>query len=121
MFVIQQLGILSLTLHLSVSRSEFKGLFITLKTDTYIVLLFPLFWASNWFYTYQFNDFNQYYFNIRTRAFNNLFYWHNSLKSNLTLGSHKLSDLWPLGGISIGPVSLAVTAHCQAGSSSSSS
>jgi MFS family permease len=56
-------------------RSEFKGLFQTLKTDYYIVLLFPMFWASNWFYTYQFNDFNQYYFNIRTRAFNNLFYW----------------------------------------------
>jgi hypothetical protein len=35
-----------------------------------------MFWASNWFYTYQFNDMNAYYFNIRTRAFNSLFYWY---------------------------------------------
>jgi hypothetical protein len=61
-------------------RSEFKGLFETLKTDYYIVLLFPLFWASNWFYTYEFNDMNAYYFNIRTRALNNLFYWYHIAK-----------------------------------------
>jgi hypothetical protein len=68
-------------------RSELKGLFITLKTDTYILLLFPLFWASNWFYTYQFNDYNAYYFNIRTRSFNSLFYWYSTLQYlMLTLG-----------------------------------
>ena len=61
---------------LNSSRAEFKGLFETLKSDTFIILLFPLFWASNWFYTYQFNDFNAYYFDIRTRAFNSFFYWY---------------------------------------------
>lgn len=60
-----------------INRSEFIGLFQTLRSDYYILLLFPMFWASNWFYTYQFNDMNAYYFNIRTRAFNNLFYWYN--------------------------------------------
>lgn len=36
-----------LTLH----RSEIMGLWTTLKSDSYILLLFPFFWASNWFYT----------------------------------------------------------------------
>ena len=34
------------------------------------LLLFPLFWASNWFYTYQFNDVNGAKFNLRTRSLN---------------------------------------------------
>ncbi|GAO49101.1 MFS general substrate transporter [Saitoella complicata NRRL Y-17804] len=54
---------------------EIKGLLMCLKTDTYIVALFPLFFASNWFYTYQFNDYNGYFFNIRTRSLNSLMYW----------------------------------------------
>jgi hypothetical protein len=64
-----------------------KGLFVTLKTDYYIVLLFPLFWASNWFYTYQFNDMNAYYFNIRTRAFSNFFYWLAQIFGSLMFGT----------------------------------
>ncbi len=36
--------------------SEFLGLWETLRTDTWVVFLFPMFFASNWFYTYQFND-----------------------------------------------------------------
>ncbi|BDD59002.1 hypothetical protein MAP00_004237 [Monascus purpureus] len=51
------------------------GLYTTLATDPWILLLFPMFFASNWFYTYQFNDMNSYYFNTRTRAFNNMWYW----------------------------------------------
>ena len=34
-------------------RSEIKGMFSVLKTDVWIVAMFPMFWASNWFYTYQ--------------------------------------------------------------------
>jgi len=36
-------------------KSDIVGLYKTLVTDTWIVLLFPMFFASNYFYTYQFN------------------------------------------------------------------
>ena len=52
-------------------KTEIFGLWETLLTDSYIVLLFPMFFASNWFYTYQFNDFNAAKFDIRTRSLNN--------------------------------------------------
>jgi hypothetical protein len=56
-------------------QSEILGLWETLRTDPYIVLLFPMFFASNWFYTYQFNDVDYARFNVRTRALNNALYW----------------------------------------------
>lgn len=34
-------------------KTEFYGLWITLITDPWIVLLFPMFFASNWFYTWR--------------------------------------------------------------------
>lgn len=56
-------------------KTEIWGLYETFFTDPYIVLLFPMFFASNWFYTYQFNDVNLARFNTRTRALNNTLYW----------------------------------------------
>jgi hypothetical protein len=56
-------------------QSEIIGLWETLRTNPYIILLFPMFFASNWFYTYQFNDVNYARFNVRTRALNNTLYW----------------------------------------------
>lgn len=56
-------------------QSELLGLLETLKTDSWVVLLFPMFLASNWFYTYQFNDVNLARFNVRTRALNGVLYW----------------------------------------------
>lgn len=56
-------------------RSEILGLFETLKHDTYILLFFPMFFSSNFFYPYQFNTFNLETFNIRTRSLNNTMYW----------------------------------------------
>lgn len=56
-------------------KSEFVGLWETLLNDSYIVLLFPMFLASNWFYAYQFNSVNLAYFTVRTRALNSLLYW----------------------------------------------
>ncbi|UKZ46845.1 hypothetical protein TrVGV298_001056 [Trichoderma virens] len=55
--------------------SEFKGLWETLYNAPWILLLFPMFFASNIFYTYQNNDMNAAAFNIRTRSLNNLLYW----------------------------------------------
>ncbi|KAF2033847.1 MFS general substrate transporter [Setomelanomma holmii] len=56
-------------------KTELVGLWETIRSDPYIVLLFPMFFASNWFYTYQFNDVNLARFNTRTRALNNTLYW----------------------------------------------
>jgi len=56
-------------------KSEIYGLYEVFITDPYILLLFPMFFASNWFYTYQFNAFNGARFNTRTAALNNVLYY----------------------------------------------
>ncbi|KAJ7731927.1 MFS general substrate transporter [Mycena maculata] len=56
-------------------KVEILGLYVALKTDPLIILLFPMFLASNWFYTWQFNEFNGALFNIRTRSLNSMLYW----------------------------------------------
>lgn len=66
--------------------SEIKGLYQTLMSDYYIILLFPMFWASNWFYTYQQNGFNLYLFNLRGRAFNNIWYWLSQILGAIVFG-----------------------------------
>lgn len=60
-------------------QSEFLGLLEVLKPDVWIICLFPMFLASNWFYTYQFNAFNSAKFNIRTRALNSILYWTSQI------------------------------------------
>lgn len=89
--------------------SEILGLWEVLKADTYIIALFPMFLASNWFYTYQFNvsasplpqfglagnladclfhkDFNLARFNVRTRALNSLIYWCSQIVGACIWGS----------------------------------
>ncbi|TGO46810.1 hypothetical protein BOTNAR_0563g00060 [Botryotinia narcissicola] len=56
-------------------KSEFIGLYDTIVQEPFIILLFPMFWASNWFYTYQQNGINAAVFNTRTLALNNVLYW----------------------------------------------
>ena len=56
-------------------KTEILGLWETLFTDPYILFLFPMFFASNWFYAYQFNAVNLPNFNVRTRSLNNVLYW----------------------------------------------
>lgn len=56
-------------------KSELWGLVETVQSDPYILALFPMFFASNWFYTYHFNEVNGAYFNVRTRALNNVLYY----------------------------------------------
>jgi hypothetical protein len=65
---------------------EFKSVFIALTTDPAILLLLPMFWASNWFYTWQFSDFNGALFTIRTRSLNNLLYWLSQIFGSLVMG-----------------------------------
>lgn len=56
-------------------KSEILGLWETFKTDPYILALFPMFLASNWFYAYHFTEINGAYFNTRTRALNSVVYY----------------------------------------------
>ncbi|KAA1470945.1 MFS general substrate transporter [Dentipellis sp. KUC8613] len=67
-------------------KTELYGLYIALKTDPLIVLLFPMFFASNWFYTWQFNEFNGALFNIRARSLNNLLYWLSQIVGSVSIG-----------------------------------
>jgi hypothetical protein len=52
-------------------RSEILGLYQTLQEETYIILLFPMFFTSAWCSPYQINDVNLAKFNIRTGSLNN--------------------------------------------------
>ncbi|KAF6794594.1 UNC93-like protein 7 [Colletotrichum sojae] len=67
-------------------QSEFQGLWETLYNEPWIVALFPLFFTSNVFYTYQTNIMNAAHFNVRTRALNNLLYWLAQILGALVFG-----------------------------------
>ncbi|CAO2649709.1 Nn.00g010010.m01.CDS01 [Neocucurbitaria sp. VM-36] len=67
-------------------KTEIFGLWETLRDDPYIILLFPMFFASNWFYTYQFQDVNLVRFSTRTRALNNTLYWLAQMFGALVFG-----------------------------------
>lgn len=56
-------------------KTELWELWTVLRTEPKILLLFPMFFASNWFNTYQQSDFNAGRFNIRTRSLNSLLFW----------------------------------------------
>ncbi|KAJ2931181.1 hypothetical protein H1R20_g5910, partial [Candolleomyces eurysporus] len=67
-------------------KLELYGLYIAVKTDPLIILLFPMFFASNWFYTWQFNAYNGYLFDIKARALNNLLYWIAQIIGSILIG-----------------------------------
>ncbi|KAJ6460310.1 MFS general substrate transporter [Mycena sanguinolenta] len=66
-------------------KTEILALWVALKTDPMIILLFPMFLASNWFYTWQFNDFNGALFNIRTRSLDSMLYWSAQIVGSLVM------------------------------------
>jgi len=67
-------------------QSEFVGLWETIRYEPYVVLLFPMFWSSNWFTTYQQNGINGARFDTRTKALNNLLYYLAQIIAALSLG-----------------------------------
>lgn len=67
-------------------KTELYGLYDTLKNEPFVVLLFPMFWSSNWFYTYQGNAINVAYFNTRTRALNSFLYWFAQIAAATVIG-----------------------------------
>ncbi|RFU25807.1 hypothetical protein B7463_g10542, partial [Scytalidium lignicola] len=56
-------------------KSEIMGMLRILWEDKWIITIFPFFFSSNYFYTYQGNDYNAGNFTLRTRYFNAL--WGN--------------------------------------------
>ncbi|RIA79855.1 major facilitator superfamily domain-containing protein [Glomus cerebriforme] len=66
-------------------KNEIIGIF-KLFLDWHMIALIPMFIASNWFYAYHFNVVNAGYFNIRTRSFNNLWYWAAQIVGAMGLG-----------------------------------
>jgi hypothetical protein len=84
-------------------KFEFYALWIALRTDPLVILLFPMFFASNWFYTWrqstyhrciasaneifsEFNEYNAAIFNIRARSLNNLVYWITQIFGSVSIG-----------------------------------
>jgi MFS family permease len=67
-------------------KTELIGLWETLISDPYIIFLWPMFFSSNWFYTYQFNGVNLAQFNTRTRALNNVLYWGSQIFGAVVFG-----------------------------------
>ncbi|XP_051121294.1 UNC93-like protein 1 [Andrographis paniculata] len=54
--------------------------------DWKMLLMVPASWASNFFYSYQFNNVNGVLFNIRTRGLNNIFYWGAQMIGSVIIG-----------------------------------
>jgi hypothetical protein len=67
-------------------KSELLGLVETITTQPWIILLFPMFFASNTFYTYQGSCMNALYFNTRTRSLNNTLYWTSQIFGAILFG-----------------------------------
>lgn len=67
-------------------QSEFIGLYETIRSDPHILLLFPMFWSSNWFTTYQQNSVNGAHFSTRTKALNGLLFWLAQIVGALIFG-----------------------------------
>lgn len=66
--------------------SEFIGLKDTFMAQPWIAALFPMFFVSNIFYTYQSNDMNAAHFNTRARSLNNVLYWLSQIFGAVIFG-----------------------------------
>ncbi|KAA8645160.1 hypothetical protein EYZ11_009630 [Aspergillus tanneri] len=66
--------------------TEIVGLWTTIRSEPYIILLFPMFWSSNWFYTYQQNAINAAHFDTRTKALNGFLYWFAQIVAAVLMG-----------------------------------
>ncbi|KAJ2822889.1 hypothetical protein FBU31_004455, partial [Coemansia sp. 'formosensis'] len=67
---------------------------IKLFINPLMLALLPMCFTSNFFYTYQFDNINGALFNVRTRGFNNIFYWGFQM-----VGSYAISFLLDYSGL----------------------
>ncbi|KAI0198735.1 major facilitator superfamily domain-containing protein [Astrocystis sublimbata] len=68
-------------------QSEFVGLWECIRLSPWVVFLFPMFFASNIFYTYQQNGVNGAHFNLRARSLNSLLYWLAQIIGAIVFGA----------------------------------
>ncbi|KAI8565172.1 hypothetical protein RHMOL_Rhmol03G0240300 [Rhododendron molle] len=66
----------------SIEAVEILKLFLNWK----MLLMVPAAWASNFFYSYQFNNVNGALFDLRTRGLNNVFYWGAQMIGSVMIG-----------------------------------
>ncbi|XP_049935907.1 UNC93-like protein 1 [Nymphaea colorata] len=66
----------------SKEAKEILKLFLNWK----MLMIVPAAWASNFFYSYQFNNVNGLLFNLRTRGLNNVFYWGAQMLGSVGIG-----------------------------------
>ncbi|GJN11953.1 hypothetical protein PR202_ga30193 [Eleusine coracana subsp. coracana] len=59
---------------------------LKLFADWKMLLALPAAWASNFFYTYQFNNVNGLLFTVRTEGLNNVFYWGAQMIGSAAIG-----------------------------------
>ncbi|KAF9574106.1 hypothetical protein EC968_007358 [Mortierella alpina] len=66
--------------------SELNSVFALFR-DWRMLSLTPLFFASNWFYTYQFTAVNAFNFSTRSRLMNSMFYWLAQIFASVVYGA----------------------------------
>ncbi|KAF8900355.1 hypothetical protein BGZ58_006881, partial [Dissophora ornata] len=72
---------------------ELKSVFALFK-DWRMLALVPMFFSSNWFYTYQFTAVNAFNFTVRTRSMNSMFYWLAQILASIAFGSFLDRPQW---------------------------
>ncbi|KAJ5538874.1 hypothetical protein N7494_008353 [Penicillium frequentans] len=75
---------------------ELKNVWVAVKREPWIILFFPYSFAGLWYIPYQSNDFNSYFFDLRTRAFGSLWFDFGQFVTAVILGL--LLDYTKLGG-----------------------
>jgi hypothetical protein len=75
---------------------ELKNVALAVKREPWIILFFPYSFAGLWYIPYQSNDFNGYFFDLRTRAFGSL--WFDFGQFAMAVISGLLLDFKRLGG-----------------------
>ncbi|KAJ2683517.1 hypothetical protein GGH99_004337 [Coemansia sp. RSA 1285] len=81
---------------------------VRLFGNKWMLLLLPMSFTSNFFYSYQFSEYNAAIFNLRTRGFNNLLYWVSQIIGSCLLAL--LLDYAPWSRRKRGICAMAVTA-----------
>ncbi|CAN6675139.1 hypothetical protein TRVA0_095S00188 [Trichomonascus vanleenenianus] len=65
---------------------EFKGLYWAIKKEPWILLFLPFSFSSLFYAAYQTNDYNAYFFDVRTRSINALLYGISQLIGSVLIG-----------------------------------
>jgi MFS family permease len=73
--------------------SELKSVFALFK-DWRMLALVPMFFTSNWVYTYQFTAVNAFNFTQRTRYMNSMFYWMAQIFASILYGAFLDREQW---------------------------